>query len=64
MMFEKVLVQPPKGKIMIDIYDLYNKMEGNNIMLSFKGDITSELMTSILHIMESRLDNLKEEPKA
>ena len=48
---------------MIDIYDLFTKMEVNNIMLSFKGDITSELMTSILHIMESRLDNLNEEPK-
>lgn len=55
--------QKTNGKLMIDIYDLYNKMECNNIMLSFKGDITSELMTSILHIMESRLNNLNEEPK-
>ena len=59
----KALMHEPKGKIMIDVYDLYNKMEGNNIMLSFKGDITSELMTSILHIMEIRLNNLNEEPK-
>ena len=62
-MSDKILDHPAKGKSMIDIYDLYNKMECNNIMLSFKGDITSELMTSILHIMESRLDNLNEEPK-
>jgi len=55
--------QQPKGKLMIDIYDLYNKMECNNIMLSFKGEITSDLMTSILHIMESRLENMNEEPK-
>jgi hypothetical protein len=48
---------------MIDIYDLYNKMECNNIMLSFKGDITSELMTSILQIMESRLENMGEDPR-
>ncbi len=47
----------------IDIYDFYNKMERNKIMLSFKGDITSELLTSILQIMESKLDNLQEEPK-
>ncbi len=32
-------------------------------MLSFKGDVTSELLTSILQIMESKLDNLQEEPK-
>src|SRR3954468_3823188 len=49
--------------MMLDIYDFYDKMERNNIMLSFKGDITSELLTSILQIMESKLENLQEEPK-
>ena len=49
--------------MMLDIYDFYNRMERNNIMLSFKGDITSELLTSILQIMESKLDTLNEEPK-
>ncbi len=48
---------------MLNIYDFYDKMERNNIMLSFKGDITSELLTSVLQIMESKLDNLQEEPK-
>lgn len=48
---------------MLDIYDFYDKMERNNIMLSFKGDVTSELLNSILQIMESKLDNLQEEPK-
>ena len=48
---------------MLDIFEFYNLMERNKIMLSFKGDITSELLTSILQIMESKLDNLQEEPK-
>lgn len=48
---------------MIDIYDFYNKMQQNNIMLSFKGEISSELLTSILHITESKLDRMQEEPK-
>jgi hypothetical protein len=48
---------------MLDIYEFYDKMERNKIMLSFKGDITSELLTSILQIMESKLDNMQEEPK-
>ena len=48
---------------MIDAFNIYNKMDKNNILLSFKGDITSELLTSILQIMESKLDNLQEEPK-
>jgi len=38
-------------------------MERNNILLSFKGEITSELLTSILQIMENKMDNIKEEPK-
>lgn len=49
--------------MMLDIYDFYDKMEKNHILLSFKGDITSELLTSILQIMESKLENLQEEPK-
>lgn len=49
--------------MMVDLYDFYDKMERNNIMLSFKGDITSELLTSILQIMETKLDNMQEEPK-
>lgn len=48
---------------MVDIYDFYDKMERSQIMLSFKGDITSELLTSILQIMENKMDNLQEEPK-
>lgn len=47
---------------MIDIFDFYDRMERNNIMLSFKGNITSELLTSILQIMESKLENLEEAP--
>lgn len=32
-------------------------------MLSFKGNITSDLLTSVLQIMESKMDNLEEPPK-
>lgn len=32
-------------------------------MLSFKGDITSELLTSILQIMESKMEHMEESPK-
>ncbi|MFL5754186.1 MAG: SiaB family protein kinase [Bacteroidia bacterium] len=49
--------------MMLDLFDFYDKMERNNILLSFKGDITSELLTSILQIMESKMDNMQEEPK-
>ncbi len=48
---------------MLDIYDFYDKMERNQIMLSFKGEITSDLLTSVLQIMESKLEYLDEPPK-
>jgi hypothetical protein len=44
----------------INIYDFYNKMEQDSIMLSFKGNVTSELLTSILQIMESKMEKLNE----
>ena len=49
--------------MMLDIYDFYDKMERHNILLSFKGDITSELLTSILQIIESKMEDMQEEPK-
>jgi hypothetical protein len=48
---------------MMDAYNIYERMEKNNILLSFKGDITSELLTSILQIMENQMENINEEPK-
>lgn len=46
-----------------DLYDFYTKMEKHNIMLSFKGLITSELLTSVLQIMENKMEVLSEPPK-
>jgi len=44
----------------LNIYDFYQKMESNDIMLSFKGDVTAEMLTSMLQIMETKLDHLGE----
>ncbi len=48
---------------MIDAYKIFDNMDQNNILLSFKGDITSDLLTSILQIMENKMDHMHEEPK-
>ena len=53
----------PFGFTMVDVFDIYDKMERNNILLSFKGEITSDLLTSILQIMENKMENMQEEPK-
>lgn len=47
----------------MDIHYFYDKMDRNNILLSYKGDITSELLTSILDIIESKMDDLQEKPQ-
>ena len=47
----------------MNIYDLYHRMETNKVVLSFKGDVTSELMTSILQIIEQRMDDMNEAPR-
>lgn len=39
-----------------EIFDLYDSMERKNIMLSFKGEMSAELLTSILQIIENKLD--------
>ena len=38
-------------------------MEEENVILSFKGIVTAELLTSVLHIMESRMETMQEPPK-
>lgn len=50
---------------MIDrIYDLYDVLEKQRILLSFKGDLTSELVTALLGIVERKMETIEEDPKA
>lgn len=44
-----------------DIYTLFKNMERDDIILSFKGDITQDLLSSVYQIMESRLENEQED---
>ena len=46
-----------------DVYDFYRKMEDENIILSFKGTFSEELLTSILHIVESKMMTLDVAPQ-
>jgi hypothetical protein len=46
-----------------DVYDFYRKMEDDNIILSFKGVFTADLLTSILDILESKMVDLDISPK-
>jgi hypothetical protein len=58
-----VLCKALNVKSLENIYDLYRTMERDNIMLSFKGLVTSDLLTSVLQIMESKMEHIEESPK-
>ena len=44
---------------MIDYLNLYERMHDNNIMLAFKGEVSFDLVNSVLKIMEERLDKVE-----
>jgi hypothetical protein len=48
---------------MMDYLSLYEKMHDNNIMLTFKGEVNTDLVNSILQIIESRLELIEESRK-
>ncbi len=46
-----------------DIYDFYQKMEDEQIVLSFKGEFTEDLLVSVFKILESKMLELSIDPK-
>jgi hypothetical protein len=46
-----------------NIYSLYRTMEEENVLLSFKGIVTADLLTTLLNIMENKMHSLQESPK-
>ncbi|NND93888.1 MAG: hypothetical protein HKN45_03430 [Flavobacteriales bacterium] len=47
----------------IDVYEIYDRMEKENIMLSFKGHLSEEMLHSILSVIEKKLEDFKAENK-
>jgi hypothetical protein len=45
------------------LFEIYEDLKKKNIILSFKGDITPDLLTSILFVIEQKLDRYNEENK-
>ncbi len=46
------------------VYDLYDALEKQRIMLSFKGDLTPELVTALLAVVERKMEDLEPDAKA
>ena len=48
---------------LVNVYNLYRTMEEEHVILSFKGIVTAELLTSVLQIMEGKMESMHEPPK-
>jgi len=46
-----------------DINEYYEKLNDGDVLLSFKGSITSDLISNVLEVVESKLDDLNETSK-
>ena len=46
-----------------DVNDYYSSLQSGDVLMAFKGDITSELIGKVLERVESRLDELNESSK-
>ena len=44
----------------ITTFDLYNLMERDKVLLAFKGTVTSDLLSSVFQIMESKMEDTVE----
>lgn len=45
------------------IFDSHPGVQTDDVLLSFKGDITSELLNSLLQLMEEKMERLNEHPR-
>ncbi len=48
---------------MISVYEYFQKMQEEQVLLYFKGDITNNLLTSLLQLIDDRLERKSEDIK-
>lgn len=46
-----------------DINEYYSKLNGGDVLMAFKGSISSELISNVLEVVESRMDEQSESSK-
>ncbi len=46
-----------------DVNEYYDKLNGNDVLLAYKGSITSDLISNVLEVVEAKLDDLSETSK-
>ncbi|MFC2090081.1 SiaB family protein kinase [Bacteroidota bacterium] len=46
-----------------NVNEYYSKLNGNDVLIAYKGDVTSELISNVLEVVESRMEDVKESSK-
>ncbi len=46
-----------------DINEYYNKLNGGDVLLAYKGSVTSDLISNVLEVVEAKLDDFSEGSK-
>ncbi len=46
-----------------DVNEYYSKLNGGDVLMAFKGNISSELISNVLETVESRMDDFNENSK-
>jgi len=46
-----------------DIKEYYNKLNGGDVLLAYKGSVTSDLISNVLEVVEAKLEELNEGSK-
>jgi hypothetical protein len=53
----------PRGTMIDRVYDLYDNLEKHRIMLSFKGDLSPELVSAILGLVERKMELIEKDQR-
>ena len=46
-----------------DVNEYYSKLNGGDVLMAFKGNISSELISNVLEVVESKMDEFNESSK-
>ena len=46
-----------------DVNEYYSKLNGGDVLIAYKGNVSSELISNVLEVVESRMDDYSEDSK-
>ena len=46
-----------------DVHEYYSKLNGGNVLVAFKGSVTTDLINNVLEQIEDKMDSVDEQPK-